>query len=147
VGGVNASNITLSPDGKTLTGTVGAVSGAETYDITVTNPAGQTGTLSAGLMAEAAPVPPVLAESVSTGRAYPNPVGAEGMTLDMVPAGTRARLYTYSGELVREVTVDGTGSFLWDGTNDGGARVASGTYLLLLEANGEKKTLKIGVER
>ena len=69
------------------------------------------------------------------------------MYVDGVPAGTRARLYTYGGELVRDVVVDGTGSFMWDGTNDGGARVASGTYLLLLEANGEKKTLKIGVER
>ena len=120
------------------------------YDLTVTNPAGQTGTLQGALNAEGQSTS-ALAASVQTGRAFPNPVrfgnGDTGMWIDGVPAGTRARLYTFGGELVRDVTLDATGGYHWDGTNDSGARAASGTYMLLLEANGEKKTLKVAVER
>jgi hypothetical protein len=58
------------------------------------------------------------------------------------PSGYMIKIYSITGNLVR--TLQNTESE-WDGTNENGQPVASGTYIYLAEGNGVKKTGKIAV--
>ena len=64
-----------------------------------------------------------------------------------LPAGASIKLYTFQGELVRELTTDASGIALWDARNAGNQLVASEVYLALIKAGGETKTLKVMVEK
>ncbi|NNE71102.1 MAG: T9SS type A sorting domain-containing protein [Rhodothermales bacterium] len=71
---------------------------------------------------------------------YPNPFNPStsfSITLP-VDRSVSLRVYDVSGRLVRTIVsgqhhAAGTYEFTWDGTNDAGAQVASGTYLYTLE--------------
>ena len=71
---------------------------------------------------------------------YPNPFNPStsfSITLP-VDKSVSVRVYDVSGRLVRTLVGDqffsaGTYEFTWDGTNEAGAQVASGTYLYALE--------------
>ena len=87
---------------------------------------------------------------------YPNPfhAGTEATTiaykLDDFAAVT-LRVYTNSGSLVRRMVFDrgapggspGLNSWNWDGRNGKGEVVASGGYVVLIEAQGQGETLHV----
>lgn len=81
---------------------------------------------------------------------FPNPVRpSQGQTMKFtgLPAGASIKLYTFQGELVRELTADGSGIAQWDGRNSGNQPVASEVYLAFIKSGGDTKTLKVMVER
>lgn len=57
--------------------------------------------------------------------------------------GTSIRIYTIDGRLVRDLKAQTT----WDGKNDGGHQVASGTYLVLVKTDAGTQTGKLAVIR
>ncbi|MCB4757724.1 MAG: hypothetical protein LHV69_11975, partial [Elusimicrobia bacterium] len=68
---------------------------------------------------------------------------------DLTESGT-IRLYTLNATLVKQIPFDGTnaGIVTWDGRNSDGEAVASGVYFVHIEsAGGEKRILKVGIER
>ena len=87
---------------------------------------------------------------------YPNPfhAGSEATTvaykLDDFATVT-LRVYTNSGSLVRRVVFDrgapggspGLNNWSWDGRNGKGEVVASGGYVVLIEAQGQGETLHV----
>ena len=87
---------------------------------------------------------------------YPNPfhAGTEATTiaykLDDLATVT-LRVYTNSGSLVRRVVFDrgapggspGLNNWSWDGRNGRGEVVASGGYVVLIEAQGQGETLHV----
>jgi len=64
-----------------------------------------------------------------------------------LPAGARARVFTYVGEKLADLTADASGLATWDGRNPGGALVGSGVYIAVIEGAGAKKTMRLAVER
>lgn len=88
-------------------------------------------------------------ESVGGALAFPNPLlpGQGAMSFSNLPPGARLRLYTFSGRPVRELAADDTGRASWEGLNDGGEPVASGTYFVYIDGDGGKRTMKVQVQR
>ncbi|MFH2202830.1 MAG: FG-GAP-like repeat-containing protein [Elusimicrobiota bacterium] len=93
-------------------------------------------------------------ESISQVSSYPNPFDSrkEKATIHY-SLGTTSEvsieIYSVYGRLVRSLS--GTGNpgsneVVWDGTDDGGAKVSMGIYLAVVEVGGEKTILKIGVK-
>jgi hypothetical protein len=87
---------------------------------------------------------------------FPNPFHppAQGTTIAYKlddHAGVRIRIYTQTGELVREQTfarassggAAGLNEWVWDGRNGKGTVVASGGYVALIEAEGVGQTLHV----
>ncbi len=82
--------------------------------------------------------------------AFPNPfrTSQSGTVTITIPTslqskGTSIRVYTIDGQLVRDLK----GQTTWDGKNDGGLEVASGTYLLLVKTDAGTQTGKVAVIR
>jgi uncharacterized repeat protein (TIGR01451 family) len=72
---------------------------------------------------------------------YPNPFSDQVRVFFTLRTAAEARLaiYNVAGEPIVHLSRDlpaGKNEILWDGSNDGGARCASGVYLLRLEATG-----------
>jgi hypothetical protein len=91
-----------------------------------------------------------LAASVGTARIFPNPYRAatDGfITFDMIPPGSRVRVFTLRGERILDTTADGTGTVTWMADNTAGRPVASGLYLVTIESGGSKNILKLAVVR
>ncbi len=88
---------------------------------------------------------------ISQAKVYPNPfqptAGQMAMVFSPLPAGTRLRLYTITGSLVKDLSADSTGIARWDGTNNAGAKVASGTYFAFIQGGGKSRTLTVAVQR
>jgi len=110
--------------------------------------------LTADLNLETAFVDPSAAGGTVTN--YPNPFHppTQGTTLAYKlddPASVTIRIFSQTGDLVRQVTFDrgGTGgttglnTWIWDGRNGKGNLVSSGGYVLLLEAQGTGSTLNV----
>ena len=89
--------------------------------------------------------------TVSTVRVVPNPFrpsqGHAAMEFQNLPAGARVRVYTLTGELVKDLTANASGLAVWDGTNQSGRKAASGIYFALAEGAGERKTIKVAIQR
>lgn len=83
--------------------------------------------------------------------AYPNPFytnrGQGFVTIDRVPANSKVRIYTLSGDKVWEAQATTTGMLIWKGVNSSGNLVASGIYLAVIDSSAGKKVLKLAVER
>lgn len=83
-------------------------------------------------------------------RVFPNPFRPTRdpvLYITDVPAGAQLRIYTVTGERVADPPpADGDGVIRWDGRNGSGQTVASGVYLGVVDGNGQKKTLRVGVE-
>jgi hypothetical protein len=102
-----------------------------------------------------------LAANISLARAYPVPwkpgsggrfdsaLGADGIVFDNLAANTEIRIFTITGQLVRQLTVTAAdlGFKLWDGRNSGGVEVVSGVYLAHVKSGSSVKLIKIAVER
>lgn len=83
-------------------------------------------------------------------KVYPNPVRpSRGQTLKFtgLPANASVKLYTFQGELVRELTADAGGLAQWDVRNASDQPVASEVYLALIKAGSDTRTVKVMVER
>gem|GEM_PF-3558741 len=85
---------------------------------------------------------------------YPNPLqpskglNYSKMNFSNMPAGTRIKIYTMLGQVVRELRADASGMAVWDGKNNAGEKAASGVYIVYMEdGNGNKKRIKVAVER
>ena len=91
------------------------------------------------------------ADTVSTFKVFPNPlrpaVGHLFMTFSMLPESARVRVYTLSGVLVRDITADAGGVARWDGTNESGAKAASGVYFVVVQTANRSQTFKVAVQR
>ncbi len=88
------------------------------------------------------------AEDPSQVVAFPNPFiiddGSEILTFDRLPYQAQVRVFTLSGELVREIKQGDQ----WDGRNEAGELVAGGIYLFYVrEQSGESAVGKIAVIR
>jgi hypothetical protein len=83
--------------------------------------------------------------------AYPNPfrpsTGIPEMTFSDIPVDSKIKLYTLTGELIRELTANPSGQAPWNGKNEEGEDVASGVYVAFVEGNGGKKNIKVAVQR
>ncbi len=83
----------------------------------------------------------------------PGQTGTEagGITFNQVPSECRIRIYTLSGQLVRELRhSDLTGPVAqekWDGKTEGGAKAASGVYLWRVESASDAKNGKLMIIR
>ena len=85
---------------------------------------------------------------------YPNPIQpSKGLNYTKMnflnmPAGTRIKIYTLLGQVVRDLEADANGTAVWDGKNNAGAKAASGVYIVYMEdGNRNKKRIKVAVER
>ena len=91
------------------------------------------------------------ATDLSSAKIYPNPfrpaLGHTAITFSQLPPNTRIRIYTVTGELVRDLSTDDTGIARWDATNGGGQNVASGGYFALVQGVGRKSILKVMIQR
>jgi hypothetical protein len=87
---------------------------------------------------------------------YPNPFHPPQSSTTIAyklddAAGVTLRIFTLSGDLVRKVEFQrgepganaGLNTFVWDGRNGNGKVVASGGYLVHVEAQGEGETLHV----
>lgn len=90
-------------------------------------------------------------ETLETARAYPSPfrpgLGAAGITFDQLPPQTTVRIYAMDGRPLKAILTDSSGRATWDITNNNGRSVASGVYRAITEKNGERKVLKVLVQR
>jgi hypothetical protein len=81
---------------------------------------------------------------------YPNPfVAAEGHTefvFKGLPNTGSIKIYTLSGELVKEIVIAG-GEAKWDARNDDGDEISSGVYVYVVKGEGVTETGKIAVIR
>ncbi len=91
------------------------------------------------------------ATNLSNVIAYPNPFytnrGQGFVTIDNIPADSKVRIYTLSGDKIWESPVASTGMVIWKGVNKSGYLVASGVYLAVIDSSEGKKILKLAVER
>jgi hypothetical protein len=93
--------------------------------------------------------PPGDLSSITVG---PNPLRptmnpGQWMTFRNLPAGAHFRVFTLLGEKLSDTHADGAGLVGWDGRNRAGNPVASGVYLVLIESNGTRKTMRVAIER
>ncbi|MBI4352048.1 MAG: fibronectin type III domain-containing protein [Elusimicrobia bacterium] len=86
-------------------------------------------------------------------KVYPNPYRPNSVSdvmhfTSMTPYA-KVRIYTFLGELVREIKSDGNGMAHWDGLNRSGRKTASGVYIAFIESKDKKssKSFKVAVER
>jgi len=91
------------------------------------------------------PVSPTLQDI----KVYPNPFrplkGYKGVMFSGL-TDAKIRIFTITGELIREGQVIGEGGWLWAGKNENGEEVARGIYIYLITDNaGNKKVGKIAV--
>jgi hypothetical protein len=113
-----------------------------------------SGALSNQMDVETAFVDPTKAGGYATN--YPNPFHPpdEGTTIAYKlddNASVTMRIFTQSGDLVRRVAFDkaavggaaGLNQYVWDGKNGKGDVVASGGYIVLIEAQGTGETLHV----
>jgi len=91
------------------------------------------------------------ASSLDEIQIYPNPMrpslGQTGIVFGQLPPGSRVRIYTLAGEKVQDLTASTVGIATWDGNNGSGQKAASGIYFALIEGAGEKKTVKVAIQR
>jgi len=84
---------------------------------------------------------------------YPNPYrpssASDIMHFNNMPPYAKVRIYTFVGELVREIKADINGMAAWDGLNRNGAKTASGVYIAFIQTPDKKssKSFKVALER
>lgn len=96
---------------------------------------------------QAAPSATLSGVTVGPNPLKPSSNPGQAFTFRNLPPDSSVRIYTYRGELLREAMADGSGMAVWDGRNKAGARVASGLYLALVQGAGDKKIMKLVIER
>ncbi|MBI5209592.1 MAG: hypothetical protein HY927_06410 [Elusimicrobia bacterium] len=91
------------------------------------------------------------ADTLSRVKAIPNPLrpaqGHAAMGFFNLPALARLRIYTQTGELIKDFNANSAGLASWDGTNMHGRPVASGVYHVLAQGAGGSRTVTVAVQR
>ncbi|MFA5858864.1 MAG: fibronectin type III domain-containing protein [Elusimicrobiota bacterium] len=81
-------------------------------------------------------------------RVYPNPynlgLGVNGITFDYLTAKARIMIFTVTGELVFDQTVETAGKYQWDMANTSGGTVASGVYIYRITNPDNAANVKTG---
>jgi hypothetical protein len=81
----------------------------------------------------------------------PNPfrpsLGHRQMVFSNLPRDVTVKIYTLTGEKVRDLATDGGGQAAWDVNNGQGEKVVSGSYLVLLRRGSDKRVITIAIER
>jgi hypothetical protein len=72
---------------------------------------------------------------------------APAITFANLPPATEVRILTITGEQLWSKRSDGTGTVTWDGITKHGRRTASGTYLVLIEKDGERVLKRVVIVR
>lgn len=143
VAGLDTSRLILARYDTTRNVWVPLVSTADTLSRQVT---GRTNHFSVFQIMQAA-----ASSTVDTVLAFPNPLrpsqGHTSMTFANLPAEARIRIYTLTGQLVRDFSANAVGMGSWDGRNQSGEKTASGTYVVFAQGAGQKKTFKVIVQR
>lgn len=90
---------------------------------------------------------------LATVKIYPNPYRPNSVSdvmhfTNMTPYA-KVKIYTFLGELVREIKADVNGMAHWDGLNDYGRKAASGVYIAFIQTRDKKsaKSFKVALER
>ncbi|MCM2267088.1 MAG: hypothetical protein NDI60_04855 [Elusimicrobiales bacterium] len=84
---------------------------------------------------------------------YPNPYRpnsvSDVMHFTNLTPFARVKIYTFLGELVRDLRADVNGMAHWDGLNSDGRKAASGVYIAFIQTSDRKggKSFKVAVER
>lgn len=88
---------------------------------------------------------------ISNVKVFPNPFrpskGHTEIKFVNLPESATVKIYTMLGQRVRELTADSTGRAVWDAKNNAGKDVVSDIYLAIVEGAGDRKILKVGVQR
>ena len=93
------------------------------------------------------------AAALSNVKIYPNPYRTNSVSDVMhfinMPPLAKVKIYTFVGELVREIRADVNGMAHWDGLNDAGRKVASGVYIAFIQSRDKRsqKSFKVAIER
>ncbi|MBI3013066.1 MAG: T9SS type A sorting domain-containing protein, partial [Elusimicrobia bacterium] len=91
------------------------------------------------------------ASEVGQAKVFPNPFrpfqGHTQIKFTNLPPATTIKIFSFSGNIVRELTTDANGQAVWNGKNSAGHDVASDIYLALIEGPGGKQIVKVGVQR
>jgi hypothetical protein len=72
---------------------------------------------------------------------------AAALQFSGAPAGARIRLFTVTGELIYETSATVGGVATWDGNTRFGKKAASGTYVTVIEAGGQKVVRRVVIIR
>jgi flagellar hook assembly protein FlgD len=84
-------------------------------------------------------------------KVYPNPYRGDNhsqITFDNLTANVQIKIYTLTGELVREVGEQEGDRAYWDPKNQNGERVSSGTYIYYIaNPKGQEKRGKMEIIR
>ena len=81
-------------------------------------------------------------------KVFPNPYNPNNgnFTIDNLTATAEIKIFTITGELVREVEyTSGNSRAIWDGKNSDGSFVASGVYIVFVKNADGKKSVKLAV--
>ncbi|MEW5950855.1 MAG: fibronectin type III domain-containing protein [Elusimicrobiota bacterium] len=116
-------------------------------DITNNKVSGQTFHFSIFQIMELTP-----GENLSAVKIYPNPYKPNSsggrMNFTNLPPGTKIKIFTASGDLIRKLKTGADGMAQWDGNNESGNKAASGVYIVHMTApDGKTKIMKAAVER
>ncbi|MCX5791532.1 MAG: T9SS type A sorting domain-containing protein, partial [Elusimicrobia bacterium] len=84
-----------------------------------------------------------------SGDKFDSAAGTDGIIFTNLTDRTEIRIYTITGQLVRELKLAPAdlGRKVWDGKNSAGLKAASGVYLAHIKSGQYVKTMKIAVER
>jgi hypothetical protein len=75
------------------------------------------------------------------------PASGGGVYIGNLTAGARIKIYDIRGRLVHEATNGAGGAMLWSARNKDNQEVASGVYLIVIEAGGQRVVKKAAVVR
>jgi hypothetical protein len=109
---------------------------------------GQTWHLSTFQLMQATPE-----ATLSGTKIYPNPYRpnsvSDVMHFTNMPPYAKVKIYTFLGELVRELKADVNGMAHWDGMNGNGNEVASGVYIAFIQTADKRsaRNFKVAIER
>ena len=92
------------------------------------------------------------AADLNSVKVYPNPFNFRtapgGMTIANLTASATIKIYNVAGELIKTVSyTSANGQTSWNGKNDSSSMVASGVYIMYINAPEGTKKLKVAVEK
>jgi hypothetical protein len=106
-----------------------------------TNPAA-TDSVEVAMLTEGA-----VRENLDQAKAYPVPfkgnMGQPGVTFSNLVVGTKIRIFTTDGRIVRTLRSDNGDDVVWTIDTDSGSRASSGVYLYQIDGKGQKKKGKL----